>query len=94
LAGGVGHGKKIRMGCWWRQRVWEGRKHFFFVNKKEAKKTSVLRALAMMVPEPARSKSFLLLFFKKEALFFLFGLAGKAWMPAFAGMTFRGSWRF
>jgi hypothetical protein len=36
-----------------------------------------------------RSKSFLLLFFKKEALALLFAsdATGKAWMPAFAGMT-------
>jgi len=39
------------------------------------------------MPTPTVNKSFLLLFFKKEALAFLFGSAGKAWMPAFAGMT-------
>jgi hypothetical protein len=32
------------------------------------------------------SRSFLLLFFKKEGLAFLF-VARKAWMPACAGMT-------
>jgi hypothetical protein len=44
------------------------------VNKKEAKKTLVLRAVAAALPKARRSRSFLLLFFKKEAL-------------AFAGMT-------
>jgi hypothetical protein len=42
-----------------------------------------------MVSTPEGIKSFLLLFFKKEALAF-FSLrvaAKKAWMPAFAGMT-------
>jgi hypothetical protein len=44
-------------------------------------------------------KSFLLLFFKKEALayfchpdFIVAGPAGKAWMPAFAGMTGDEDW--
>jgi hypothetical protein len=39
-----------------------------FFEKKEAKKLSLLGALARAVPEPAASKSFLLLFFKKEVL--------------------------
>jgi hypothetical protein len=50
------------------------RKNFFFVNKKEAKKTSLLRARAMYVPTPAGSKVFCFVagqaFFKKEALSF------------------------
>jgi hypothetical protein len=62
------------MGCWWRQRVWEGRKHFFFVNKKEAKKTSVLRAVASAGPTPAGAKVFCFpgrgAFFSKNKRFF------------------------
>jgi hypothetical protein len=38
--------------------------------KKRSKKLSVLRALAPARPRPALSKSFLLLFFKKEVLVF------------------------
>jgi hypothetical protein len=44
----------------------EGRTSFFV--KKEAKKLLLLGALVRAVPQPAVSKSFLLLFFKKEAL--------------------------
>jgi hypothetical protein len=39
-----------------------------FFEKKAAKKLLVLRDVAQAVPTPAVSKSFLLLFFKKEAL--------------------------
>jgi hypothetical protein len=40
--------------------------------KKSNQKTSAhLRALATAVPQPAVNKSFLLLFFKKEALAYL-----------------------
>jgi hypothetical protein len=39
-----------------------------FFEKKEAKKPLLLGDLALPVPQPAVSKSFLLLFFKKEAL--------------------------
>jgi len=42
-----------------------------FFEKKEAKKLLLLREFARDVPRPAVSKSFLLLFFKKEALPFL-----------------------
>jgi hypothetical protein len=52
--------------------------------KKRSKKLLVLRALATPAPKPTVSRSFLLLFFKKEALAFRLG---GAWMPAFAGMT-------
>jgi hypothetical protein len=38
------------------------------LKKKEAKKLLVLRAVAPASPKPAVSKSFLLLFFKIEAL--------------------------
>jgi hypothetical protein len=50
--------------------------------------------LAPVGPAPSVNESFLLLFFKKEALSFFCllhsvaaGLAGKSRMPAFAGMT-------
>jgi hypothetical protein len=43
----------------------EGRSSFL---KKRTKKLSVLLALAITVQRPAVNKSFLLLFFKKEAL--------------------------
>jgi hypothetical protein len=42
-------------------------KRLLFVNKKE-QKNFVLRAAATAVPQPARTKSFLVLFFKKELL--------------------------
>jgi hypothetical protein len=45
-----------------------GRKHFFFVNKKEAKKTLLHLYRAGETAWGPVSKSFLLLFFKKEAL--------------------------
>jgi len=48
-------------------------KDFFFVNKKEAKKLYLPWDLALKVPTPPRTESFLLLFFKKEALSYLFG---------------------
>jgi hypothetical protein len=41
-----------------------------FVNKKK-QKNFVLRALASLVPTPARTKSFLVHFFKKEPLAYL-----------------------
>jgi hypothetical protein len=39
-----------------------------FFEKKEAKKLLLLGALAGRLPQPSVNKSFLLLFFKKEAL--------------------------
>jgi len=42
-----------------------------FFEKKKQKNFCSLRALATAVPAPARTKSFLVLFFKKEQLFFL-----------------------
>jgi hypothetical protein len=39
---------------------------FFFVNKKEAKKTSVLGAVAMVVSRPAGPKVFCFFFSKKK----------------------------
>jgi hypothetical protein len=45
---------------------------FFFVNKKEAKKTLLIWARAGENARAPESKSFLLLFFKKEALSSLF----------------------
>ncbi|MBW4035609.1 MAG: hypothetical protein HIU90_09080 [Proteobacteria bacterium] len=44
------------------------RQVFFFVNKKEAKKTSLIYARARENARGLESKSFLLLFFKKEVL--------------------------
>jgi hypothetical protein len=44
-----------------------GRKRFFF-EKKRSKKLSLLGAATRSVPQPAVNESFLLLFFKKEAL--------------------------
>ncbi len=44
-------------------------KHFFFVNKKEAKKTLI--PCGRFQHRAKRSKSFLLLFFKKEVLPYL-----------------------
>jgi hypothetical protein len=41
------------------------------VNKKKQKNFDLSRALAPVLPTPAVTKSFLLLFFKKEALAFL-----------------------
>jgi hypothetical protein len=55
------------------------------VNKKEAKKTLITAGFGAGGARARRSKSFLLLFFKKEALALPF--LRKAWMPAFAGMT-------
>jgi hypothetical protein len=53
-----------------------------------SKKLLVLRALAHAGQAPAGAEVFLLLFFsKKEALCLVCDSAGKAWMPAFAGMT-------
>jgi hypothetical protein len=46
-------------------KVRQGRSSFL---KKRTKKLLVLWALALMVQRPAVNKSFLLLFFKKEAL--------------------------
>jgi hypothetical protein len=45
---------------------WEESVAFF--EKKEAKKLLLRRAVAELLPKPPRTKSFLLLFFKKEAL--------------------------
>ncbi|WP_139333942.1 MULTISPECIES: hypothetical protein [Acidiphilium] len=54
---------------------WEGREGqgriFFFVNKKEAKKTLLIWARARENARAPESESFLLLFFKKEALPYL-----------------------
>jgi hypothetical protein len=44
------------------------KKALLFVNKKKQKNFDLLGALAPPLPQPALSKSFLLLFFKKEAL--------------------------
>ncbi|MCW8308456.1 hypothetical protein AruPA_15560 [Acidiphilium sp. PA] len=44
------------------------RQVFFFVNKKEAKKTSLIYARAGKTARAPESESFLLLFFKKEVL--------------------------
>jgi hypothetical protein len=52
--------------------------------KKRSKKLLVLGRAGGNARGPV-SKSFLVLFFKKELLSFF--LARKAWMPAFAGMT-------
>jgi hypothetical protein len=52
-----------RCGC-----VSGGRKVFFFVNKKEAKKTLLIWACARENARAPELKSFLLLFFKKEVL--------------------------
>jgi hypothetical protein len=49
----------------------EGRASASFFEKKEAKKLLLLWALAPSAPRPAVNKSFLLLFFKKEALSYL-----------------------
>jgi hypothetical protein len=43
-------------------------KVFFFVNKKEAKKTSLIWVCDVSMPVAQIRKSFLLLFYKKEAL--------------------------
>jgi hypothetical protein len=53
-----------------------------FLKKKKQKNFYLLGALAGWLPKPAVSKSFLLLFFKKEALAFLLSLV--AW-PARRG---------
>jgi hypothetical protein len=45
-----------------------GSKVFFFVNKKEAKKTLLIWARAGETARAPESKSFLLLFYKKEVL--------------------------
>jgi hypothetical protein len=44
---------------------WEARKHFFFVNKKEAKKTLLRWVGAGFDATAPTEESFLLLFFKK-----------------------------
>jgi len=53
-----------------------GRQALLFLKKslvgREAKKLSLLAALVWLVPGHAISKSFLLLFFKKEALSYLY----------------------
>jgi hypothetical protein len=54
----------------------EGRTSFF--EKKEAKKLLLLGALARPSPQPAISKSFLLLFFKKEALSSTVAIPGRS----------------
>jgi hypothetical protein len=46
----------------------EGNPSASFFEKKEAKKLSVLRAMAPTATNPTVNESFLLLFFKKEAL--------------------------
>jgi hypothetical protein len=72
-----------------------GRKEaLLFCEQKRSKKNFCPAGCGVGRANSRRSKSFLLLFFKKEVFFSLFGLAGKAWMPAFAGMTLRGSGRF
>ncbi len=44
----------------------EGRKHFFFVNKKEAKKTLLNWTVLVKQPVAQMSKSFLVTFFQKS----------------------------
>jgi hypothetical protein len=47
----------------------KGSKDFFFVNKKEAKKTLFTAGVGMAVPEPARAKVFCFFFSKKKRFF-------------------------
>jgi hypothetical protein len=47
----------------------QGRKTFFF--EKRTKKLLVLRVVAPALPMPPVSRRFLLLFFKKEGLYFV-----------------------
>jgi len=61
LKQGVGAFQRMRSDCR------KGRV-FFFVNKKEAKKTLVVWGCAGETARASDSESFLLLFFKKEAL--------------------------
>jgi hypothetical protein len=58
--------------------------------KKRSKKLLFIEGVGADGASARRTKSFLVLFFKKEPLSFC--LARKAWMPAFAGMTFLGRW--
>jgi hypothetical protein len=46
----------------------ESKKALLFLQKKKQKNSYLLRDVALAVNEPAVSKSFLLLFFKKEVL--------------------------
>jgi len=46
----------------------QGKKALLFLQKKKQKNSYLLRVLAPALQTPAESKSFLLLFFKKEAL--------------------------
>jgi hypothetical protein len=55
-----------------RYREGQGSEIFFFVNKKEAKKTLLIWDCGCESARAPRSKSFLLLFYKKEALRCLF----------------------
>jgi hypothetical protein len=48
-----------------------------FFEKKEAKKLLVLRVAATPAPKPSVSKSFLVLFFKKQPLFSTAGRLGE-----------------
>jgi hypothetical protein len=50
-------------------REWESKEASASFLKKRSKKLLVLRAVATSAPTPAMSKSFLLLFFKKEVTF-------------------------
>jgi hypothetical protein len=50
------------------------RKVFFFVNKKEAKKLLFGLVRAVETPDAQNSKSFLVLFFKKERLTYFLSL--------------------
>jgi hypothetical protein len=45
-----------------------GKKELLFLQKKKQKNSCYLRAVAPALPRPARIKSFLVLFFKKELL--------------------------
>jgi hypothetical protein len=46
----------------------EGKQELLFLQKKKQKNSYLLGVAALLVNEPAVSKSFLLLFFKKEVL--------------------------
>jgi hypothetical protein len=56
-----------------------------------AEKLLTIGGLGFNGASARRSKGFLLLFFKKEVLLPSTDSACKSWMPAFAGMTWRGS---
>jgi hypothetical protein len=53
---------------WGRAGRVEGKQELLFLQKKKQKNSYLLGVAALLVNEPAVSKSFLLLFFKKEVL--------------------------